>query len=148
MYYISNTSGILLFNILCAFKSHWNDVIWNSNVEINNLNWIHTELTRNSPDQQQFENTKVRILNKVIHHSQKRFHFLLKVSKFINPMDWPVADNELAVFRVENMNTIALNFDTSQQRQGFDIQGSHWEWTDLKAFSSTSNNFLLANRFL
>jgi hypothetical protein len=102
--------------------------------------WQEIELSRNMLDKQQFENAKVRILNTIIDHTQKRFDLfendnLLKASKFIDPMDWPVSDNELAIFGVDFLNTVALHFEEPLQRQGFDIRGARREWIDMKAFS-------------
>lgn len=98
------------------------------------------ELTRNPLDLQQFENSKVRILNAVMDHTQNRFarfeddDLLTSSQLLVDPAEWPETAEELAGFGVDSLQTVATHFQQPLRQVGFDLPAARQEWTALKAY--------------
>ena len=92
-------------------------------------------------DLEQFQNSKARILDRVIDHTQNRFNYLvttsqLKASKVIDRLDWPQDIGELAIHGNTGLDTVAAHFAEPLCKVDYDGEAAQNEWTDLKSFTT------------
>ena len=105
------------------------------------IKWEDIDLKRGTKDLEQFENSKARILDRVIDHTQNRFNHLettslLKASKVIDPLDWPQDIGELAIYGNSDIDTVAAHFAEPLSKVDYDVEAAQNEWTDLKSFTT------------
>ena len=99
------------------------------------------DLKRPTKDLEQFENSKARILDRVIDHTQNRFNrlettSLLKASKSHSIIYWPQDIGELAIHGNTDLDAVAAHFAEPLCKVDYDGEAAQNEWTDLKSFTT------------
>lgn len=91
--------------------------------------WQGVDLIKHDLDLQQFQNSKTRILNRIMDYTQDRVNRIendniLRSTKIFDMSEWPATQQELARYGVPELNSLIDHFQQPLQRLAFEAENA------------------------